>query len=197
MKEFNRNFVKRVSSNEGFTLVELMIVVAIIGILAAVAIPNYQKFQAKARQSEAKVILGSAFTAEKSFQGENNQFTACIVKIGVGPDSPTTNYYSGGLPSSPGGNTLQYSGVGSSSPVSCTDDSTGTYFYAGKNAGASASCQSAGFTRTTCLQGGTVNNTTSSFKISAGGYISGTSGNSVDVWTIDQDKSLVNSVSGL
>ena len=44
-------------------VVGLLIVVAIIGILAAVAIPNYQKFQARARQSEAKIALSAAYTA--------------------------------------------------------------------------------------------------------------------------------------
>ena len=42
------------SKEKGFTLVELMVVVAIIGLLSAVAIPNFQKYQARSKTSEAK-----------------------------------------------------------------------------------------------------------------------------------------------
>ena len=59
---------------KGFTLIELMIVVAIIGILAAIAIPNFLRFQAKSKQSEAKTNLGGIFTAEVAYLAENNGF---------------------------------------------------------------------------------------------------------------------------
>jgi len=59
---------------KGFTLIELMIVVAIIGILAAIAIPNFLRFQAKSKQSEAKTNLGGIFTAQTSYFSEHNLF---------------------------------------------------------------------------------------------------------------------------
>jgi prepilin-type N-terminal cleavage/methylation domain-containing protein len=48
---------------QGFTLVELMVVVAIVGILVAVAIPNFLTYQARAKQAEVKTILGGTFVA--------------------------------------------------------------------------------------------------------------------------------------
>ncbi len=65
---------KLIHSKKGFTLIELMIVVAIIGILAAIAIPNFLKYQAKSKQSEAKVNLKGIFTSETSYFAEQNVY---------------------------------------------------------------------------------------------------------------------------
>ena len=64
----------RKRNRKGFTLIELMIVVAIIGILAAIAIPNFLKFQAKSKMSEAKTNLGAIYTGQLSYFGEQNSY---------------------------------------------------------------------------------------------------------------------------
>ena len=71
---------------KGFTLIELMIVVAIIGILAAIAIPNFIKFQARSKQSEAKANLKAMFTAEKAFMQEKDRFSTYVSEIGFAPE---------------------------------------------------------------------------------------------------------------
>jgi len=63
--------LEKIKGNKGFTLIELMIVVAIVGILAAIAIPNFLNYQAKAQQSEAKVNLGAIFTNMVAYSAEN------------------------------------------------------------------------------------------------------------------------------
>jgi len=77
----------------GFTLIELMIVVAIIGILAAIAIPNFIRFQARSKQSEAKSNLKSLFTAERSFYQEKDRYSVYINEIGFSPERGNRYYY--------------------------------------------------------------------------------------------------------
>jgi prepilin-type N-terminal cleavage/methylation domain-containing protein len=64
--------MKTFRNNRAFSLVELMVVVAIISVLAAIAIPRFRTFQAKARQAEAKTNLAHLFTLEESYHGDND-----------------------------------------------------------------------------------------------------------------------------
>jgi type IV pilus assembly protein PilA len=88
--------LSKLRSKKGFTLIELMIVVAIIGILAAIAIPNFLRFQAKSKQSEAKTNLGGIFTGQTSYLGENNRY-GTFAEIAWAPigTSQRYTYYSG------------------------------------------------------------------------------------------------------
>src|SRR5688500_8681486 len=61
-------------ARRGFTLIEMMIVVAIIGILAAIAIPNFITQSLKAKQSEANILLGTLKTGEYTFHAAHGCF---------------------------------------------------------------------------------------------------------------------------
>ena len=58
----------------GFTLVELMIVVAILGIVSALAIPNFLRYQAQSRQSEARTNLAAIYVSEMAYCGEQSVY---------------------------------------------------------------------------------------------------------------------------
>ena len=69
---------RRFHNRRGFTLIELMIVVVIIGILAALAIPKFMKVTGKAKVAEAKTILKEIFTLEKAYFNEHDTYVAFV-----------------------------------------------------------------------------------------------------------------------
>jgi type IV pilus assembly protein PilA len=72
-------------SQKGFTLIELMIVVAIIGILAAIAIPNFLRFQLRARSSEGKTNIAALRTAQESYQAEFGSYVSTLKTPAAAP----------------------------------------------------------------------------------------------------------------
>jgi type IV pilus assembly protein PilA len=77
---------------KGFTLIELMIVVAIIGILAAVAIPQYQDYTVKAKLSKVQSTLAPVKTAVALYFQEQGGFPAAAdnwTSLGIGGTGPT------------------------------------------------------------------------------------------------------------
>ncbi len=71
------NMLQKFRSNKGFTLIELLIVVAIIGILAAIAIPQFAAYRAKAFNSAAMSDLKNVKTGAEAFMADN-QDVSCF-----------------------------------------------------------------------------------------------------------------------
>jgi len=64
----------RAKNKKGFTLMELMIVVTIIAILAAMAIPRFMRASVRTKQTEAKLILKQIYTMEKAYRQEKDTY---------------------------------------------------------------------------------------------------------------------------
>ena len=83
---FDRKGLRMRRDMQGVTLLELMIVIVIIGILTAVAYPNYRDFAAKAKRVEAKAALLKIATNQERFYVQNNTYTRDMLALGFAAD---------------------------------------------------------------------------------------------------------------
>ncbi|MNN36030.1 Fimbrial protein precursor [compost metagenome] len=68
--------MKKLASSRGFTLLEMMVVVAIIGILAVIAYPSYQQYVLRANRSEGQALLSDAVAREERYFAQNNAYVS-------------------------------------------------------------------------------------------------------------------------
>lgn len=213
-----KDLKKLLKEQSGFTLVELMIVVAIIGVLSAVAVPNFKKYQAKAKSSEAKVQLAAAYTAEQAFYGDFGMYGHCLGYMGYDPFNETNaRYYAVGFTTTTAYNAIAHqtavrSGLFANNCVvagtirmasasdSAVQRSNSSYYPAGKGNGADLintvadqTSSTIGATATIGNQSDTANQT---FLLGANGIISGDNATAAasSAITLNQDKimSIVN-----
>ena len=92
--KFLQNILRKKKENEGFTLIELLVVIIIIGILSAIALPAFLNQANKAKQSEAKTVVGSMNRAHQAYFTEKGKFaeTKEFGNLGLGVATETENY---------------------------------------------------------------------------------------------------------
>ena len=96
-------------SNKGFTLIEVMIVVAIIGILAAIAYPSYDEYVKRGNRTEGQAFLSDVAARQERYFSQNNAYitkAADIAKLGLSNANSPTGKYTVGLAGGGGGYTL-------------------------------------------------------------------------------------------
>ncbi len=166
---------KFLGNPNGFTLIELMVVVSIIGILSAIAVPNFKKYQAKAKQSEAKIQLAAIYSTEVGSMADFDAYATCIGDLGY--EATPRGYYRVGFTA---GYTTE---VGLR--TTCTSAShlppTTTHLKSGASAVPASSDLPTTATTATTFTAGAVGNISAAL---------------MDKWTITEAKSLVNAPGG-
>lgn len=93
LKHFQTGVIQMKAIQKGFTLIELMIVIAIVGILAAVALPAYQDYTARAQMSEALTLAEGQKSAVVEYYSDNGTFPNSNASAGIAKASEIKGKY--------------------------------------------------------------------------------------------------------
>src|SRR5690554_6942881 len=80
------------TNSKGFTLIEVMIVVAIIGILAAIAYPSYDEYVKRGNRTEGQALLMDVAARQERYFSQNNEYADTAAKLNVSTNSETGKY---------------------------------------------------------------------------------------------------------
>lgn len=75
-----------IKAQKGFTLIEVMIAVVILGILLSIAVPAYSKFVTKARRGDATAMLVDVAGEQQRFRSEQNRYATSMAELGYDND---------------------------------------------------------------------------------------------------------------
>ena len=106
---------------KGFTLIELMIVVAIIAILAAIAIPAYQDYVIRSQVTEGSSLAEGSKTAVAEYYSNTGRFPLTNVSAGVAPSGSITGSYVSSVTITSGKITVNYGGPKANTAIAKTD----------------------------------------------------------------------------
>lgn len=164
---------------KGFSTLELMVCLTIVGILAAIAIPSFQSYRAKQRANQAKQHLADIYSAEQTFFLQFRDYGTCLIVMGVSQSPQTLYGY--------GFNATTRRGVAS---TNCTDDNNENYsYFLANDISLGAVANNRADLTTTAVSATT-------FTAGAVGRISTEAGTPLDIWTIDEKQNLNNTQKG-
>lgn len=116
--------VQRIGLQRGFTLIELMIAVAIVGILASIALPSYQDYVRKGRRADAQAFMHEVASRQQHFLVDRRMYASTLAALGLAAPSSVSPHYNITLTNvvnnvQPMGFTLQAAPIGGQARDTC------------------------------------------------------------------------------